>query len=160
MGMNWKEATFVTFNAILLAIYYTLFGLFVSFIMHYIFDEFDDKWKKRSTIFKLTDVTIEISFLAFVAFWLIHIVNIAPPFFPVRKELDTLVDSYISGIFYIYAIFIFTESLTDKLKFLFESTIGKHFENIFPKYGSLADLSLHYTPTEKDKQEEASRKTE
>jgi hypothetical protein len=156
MGMNWKEATFVTLNAILLAIYYTLFGLIVSFILHHIFDEFDDEWKKRSMAFKLTDVTLEISFLAFVAFWLIHIVNISPPFFRVRKELDALVDNYISGIFYIYAIFVFTEGLTDKLKFLFQSILGKHFENIFPKYGSLADLSLHYIPT----QEEASRKTE
>jgi hypothetical protein len=41
------------------------------------------------------------------------------------------------------------DSLTGKLKFLFHELFESHFSNIFPKYGSIIDLSLSYSPIEK-----------
>jgi hypothetical protein len=105
MKMNYTEAIGVTINAGLLAILYTIFGAFISYVMYHIFDEFDDKWTKRSELYKFTDVTVEIVIIALVAFWSGHYVEKLSPIFPVRKELDTLVDGYISGIFFIFVHF-------------------------------------------------------
>lgn len=145
--MNWTETGLITLNAAILAVFYTLLGVLLSYAMYHMFDSFDDKWKEeRSLAFQLTDVSLEISILSIVAFWSAHIIEIAPPFFYVRKELDTLVDGYISGIFYIFAIFIFMDELTDKLKYLFRKLFETYFEKYFPQHGSIIDLSLSYTP--------------
>ena len=148
---NVIEKSFMSSNVILLALFYTVFGACLSYVMYHIFDEFDEHWKKRTTIFQLTDVTLEISILATIAFWSSQIINYAPPMLPVRKELDSLVDNYISGMFFLFAIFVFMDDLTEKLKFLFHKIIGPHFNTIFPQYGSIVDLTLSYTPRKTDK---------
>ena len=147
--MNRREMLFVTGNSAILAIFYTMLGAVVSYILYYLVDEFDDKWKERSLTFKVADVSFEIAVLSIIAFWSGHIIELAPPVLPVRKELDILVDGYISGIFYIFAVFIFMDSLTEKMKYLFEELLGTHFMKIFPQYGSILDLSLSYTPPRK-----------
>jgi hypothetical protein len=131
VAMTAREIAFVSLNAVILALFYTLFGLFISFVLYYLFDEFDDKWKQRSIFYQLGDVSSEIALLAIVSFWSAHVVEWAPPFFPVRKFLDTLVDEYISGIFFIFAVFIFMNQFTDNLKYLFESMVGPHFDKVF-----------------------------
>jgi len=152
--MNGKETLFVSLNAALLAIFYTLLGVLVSYILYYLFDEYNEEWQKKSMWYKFFDVSLEISLLSIISFWSGQLIEVYPPIFPVRKQLDTLVDGYISGIFYIFAIFIFMDSLTEKLKHLYEDAVGPHFNKIFPQHGSLLDLSLSYTPlvkTEKSK---------
>ena len=129
--MTGKEIAFVSLNAVILAIFYTLFGLLISFVLHYLFDEFDEKWKERSIYYQIGDVSTEIALLAIVSFWSAHVIEWAPPFFPVRKVLDTLVDEYISGLFFIFAVFIFMNQFTDKLKYLFEKMVGPHFDKFF-----------------------------
>jgi len=146
---NGKEKFFISMNAAFLAIFYTLLGVFISYILYYLFDEYDEKWEKRSINYKLLDVSVEISLLAIIAFWSGQLIEISPPIFPVRKELDILVDGYISGIFYIFAVFLFMDSLTGKLKYLFHELFEVHFTRIFPKHGSIVDLSLSYSPIEK-----------
>ena len=42
MRMSWKEAFYVTINASLLAIMYTVFGALISYVFYHIFDEFND----------------------------------------------------------------------------------------------------------------------
>lgn len=151
MRMSWKEAVAVTINASLLAIVYTLFGALISYLFYYIFDEFDDKWKKRSELYKFTDVTVEVIIIANIAFWSAFYIEKFQPFVPVRKELDTLVDGYISGIFFIFAIFLFIDQLTEKLKYLNNDYLGEHAETLLPQYGSIIDLSLSYKPkTDRD----------
>jgi hypothetical protein len=144
------EKGLMTSNLIVLAVGYTVLGAILSFIMFHIFDEFDEQWKKRSITFQLTDVSIEISILATVAFWSSQITEYLPPLFPVRKQLDSLVDNYISGMFFLFAIYVFMDDLTEKLKYLFSETLGPHFNTIFPQYGSIVDLSLSYEPRKSD----------
>jgi H+/Cl- antiporter ClcA len=119
MRMSWKEALYVTINASLLAVMYTLFGALISYIFYHIFDEFDENWKKRSEVYKITEVTVEVVIIAIIAFWSAFYIEKLQPFVPVRKQLDTLVDGFISGIFFIFAIFLFIDQLTDKLKYLY-----------------------------------------
>ena len=135
--MSTKEMWFVTLNAALLAIAYTLLGVLVSFLLYYLFDDFDPEWTKRPVWYHFLDVSLEISFISVIAFWSAHIIEHAPPIFPVRKVLDTLVDSYISGIFYVFAVFVFMDGLTDKLKFLYTELFGPHFDKYLPENGVL-----------------------
>lgn len=146
MRMSWKEALAVTVNASVLAIFYTVFGALISYLFYHIFDEFDDDWKKRTVHYKLLDVSVEIVIIAIIAFWSAQYIELLPPFMRVRKELDTLVDGYISGIFFIFAIFLFIDELTEKLKHLHHEYLGEHVGKILPQYGSIIDLSLSYTP--------------
>ena len=146
MRISWKEAFYVTVNASLLAIMYTLFGALISFIFYHIFDEFDESWKKRSELYKFTDVTVELIIIAVTAFWSAQYIEMLQPFVPVRKELDRLVDGFISGIFFIFAIFLFIDQLTEKLKYLHHEYLGEHAGRIFPQYGSIIDFSLSYKP--------------
>lgn len=144
--MSWKEAFYVTINASILAIFYTIFGALISYIFYHIFDEFDDDWKGRSVQYKLLDVSVEIVIIAIIAFWSAQYIELLPPFMRVRKELDTMVDGYISGIFFIFAIFLFIDELTEKLKYLHHEYLGEHVGKILPQHGSIIDLSLSYTP--------------
>ena len=136
-------------NAGVLAILYTIFGALISYVFYHIFDEFDENWKKRTEVYKIVDVTIEVVVIALGAFWSAQIIQNLPPFFPVRKELDILVDGYISGIFFIFAMFLFLDELTEKLKFLHDEYLGPHIGKFLPQHGSLIDLSLSYTPPNK-----------
>ena len=144
--MSWKEAFYVTVNASLLAVMYTVFGALISYIFYHIFDEFNDDWKKRSEAYKITEVTVEVIIIANIAFWSAFYIEKLQPFVPVRKELDRLVDGFISGIFFIFAVFLFIDQLTDKLKYLYHGYLSEHAGRIFPQYGSIIDLSLSYTP--------------
>jgi hypothetical protein len=144
--MSFKEALYVTINASLLAVMYTIFGALISYIFYHIFDEFDENWKKRSELYKITEVTVEVVIIAIIAFWSAFFIEKLQPFVPVRKQLDTLVDGFISGIFFIFAIFLFIDQLTDKLKYLYHDYLGEHAGRFFPQYGSIIDLSLSYTP--------------
>jgi hypothetical protein len=148
---NVIEKSFMSSNIIILALFYTLFGAVLSYMMYHLFDEFDEHWRNRSTVFQLTDVGIEISILATIAFWSSQLTDYLPPFLPVRKELDSLVDNYISGMFFLFAIFVFMDDLTEKLKYLFHKILGPQFNTIFPQYGSIVDLTLSYKPRKTDK---------
>jgi hypothetical protein len=149
MRISLRDSIGVTINAGLLAILYTIFGGFISYLFYHIFDEFNETWKKRTQIYKITDVCVELVTVAIIAFWSSHFIEILKPFFPVRKELDSLVDGYISGIFFVFAMFLFLDDLTEKIKFLHDEYLGKHMSKLLPQHGSIVDLSLSYTPLSK-----------
>jgi hypothetical protein len=138
--MSWKETGLISLNAAFLAIFYTLLGVLISFILHYLFDDFDDKWKQRPAWYKFLDVSLEVTLIAIIAFWSAHLIELAPPLFKVRRILDDLVDTYISGIFYVFAIFVFMDELTEKLKFLYTELFGQHFDKYLDSTGILNSL--------------------
>jgi hypothetical protein len=149
MNINVLQTLGITFNAVILALFYTVFGALLSYVFYHIFDEFDDDWEKRSDVYKFGDVVVEISLIAMIGLWSYRIIDNLPPFFSVDKNLDSMVDGYMSGIFFTYAMFLFLDQLTDKIKFLYEEHVGPHFSKLLPQHGSLIDLSLSYSKTEK-----------
>ena len=66
--MGFFENIKVTFNVALLSVFYTLFGGILSYLLHYLFDEFDDKWKERTLAFQLADIFLELSIIGVVAY--------------------------------------------------------------------------------------------
>jgi hypothetical protein len=61
---SYTENLAVTGNAALLAIVHTAYGVFISYVLYYLFDEFDDPWKARSTLYQMTDASVEIMMFA------------------------------------------------------------------------------------------------
>jgi hypothetical protein len=135
----------LSLNIAMLAILYALMGALVSYVFYYIFDEYDEKWKSSSVWYKLYDVAVEISLMALIAFWAVFTINTSAPIFPVRQAMAEYVDTYTSGMFFMYAIFLFMGSLGDKLKYLYETYLSKHFDRVFPSHGSILDFSLRYS---------------
>jgi uncharacterized Tic20 family protein len=142
--LGYSDITNLSLNIAMLSVFYAFLGGVVSFAFHYLFDEFDDEWKKKSLAFKVYDISIEIALLALIAFWSVFIINTHAPIFPVRHYLAGFVDTYTSGMFFIYAIFLFLDALGDKLRFLYETYLQEPFKTTFPTIGSILDLSLRY----------------
>jgi len=144
--MNWNEKLSVTGNSVFVSICYVLLGAFVSYALFHLFDEYDENWNSKSLPYQILDIIVEIGILAIVSFWASYFIELAPPIFPVRKQLDLLVDTNISSVFYLFGLYLFLDqSLSNKLQYLFKTYFGPTFGHIFPAYGSILDFSLTYT---------------
>ena len=160
--MAYSEHLAVTGNAAILAVLHTVYGVFISYVFYYIFDEFNDSWKSKSKVYQVSDVVIEIMLIAIFGYWASETTLMLSPIFPTSKAKEIAVDSWVSGIFFVIALFLFLDGLNEKLKFLQNYYFEKFFSSWFPQYGSIIDLSLSYEPvTEEDKKKaKAARKTE
>lgn len=138
----------LSLNIALLSVFYAFLGGVVSFVFHYLFDEFTDDWKNKSEMFKFFDIAVEVSLLALIAFWTVFTINTSAPIFPVRHEMAAFVDTYTSGMFFLYAIFLFMDDLGEKLKYMYQAYMDKPFKKVVPTVGSILDLSLRF-PSEK-----------
>lgn len=143
----------VSGNAAFLAIIHTIYGAFISYVLYYLFDEFDQAWKARSSLYQVTDVSVEIMLIAIFGYWASEITLLIPPLFPTTKQKELSVDTWVSGIFFVIALFLFLDELTEKLKFIQNKFFEGLFSDIFPKYGSIVDMNLSYTPVTADERE-------
>ena len=134
----------ISLNVAILALFYTLLGGFSSYLMHFLFDEFDESWKSKSLRFRIIDVSIELILIGLVGFWTMFYIKESPPIFSVSKILDELVDTYSSGIFYAFSLFLFFEDLTAKIKYLYNECISPIIKKKFPTKGSILDGSLRF----------------
>ena len=135
---------FTSFNIGILAIFYTLLGGVLSYVMHFLFDEFDDSWKAKTTLYKVYDVSVELVVIGLIAFWLVYFIRDAPPIFHVTKSMDELVDTYISGVFFSFSLFLFFGDLESKIKYLYEKAVDPIMKKHFPTKGSILDGSLTF----------------
>lgn len=115
----------ITMNAGLLAIFYTVFGGILSYILYYIFDEHDDTWEEQPTWWQVSTVSLEIISIAIIGLWSALLIRDAPPIFHVSKEWDIFVDTYISGVFFAFAMFLFLDNMSSKLVYLYHKFLGK-----------------------------------
>jgi len=145
--MGYNDVVNLSLNITMLSVFYAFLGGVVSFVFHYLFDEFDEEWKNKSDWFKIFDISIEVCGLALIAFWSVFTVNTSAPIFPVRHYLAGFVDTYTSGMFFIYAIFLFMGDLGEKMKHLYDKYLTKPFKKVVPTIGSILDLSLRYETT-------------
>jgi hypothetical protein len=157
--IKFNESFGLSANLAFLAIFFTFMGGIVSFILYYLFDEYgpDDtpprnlEWEKRSLFRKVADVSLEVVSIALLSFWLTYFINSSIPIIPLSPALATYVDTYTTGMFFMYTVFLFSNDLNSKLKFIYNETLGKQFDKIFPNVGSILDFNLSYK-TEKTNQ--------
>jgi magnesium-transporting ATPase (P-type) len=148
--INTKDALALSGNIVILSVFYCFVGSMLSYVLYYLFDEYDpnDKrgleWEKRTTFYQIADVSTEIAIIALVSFWLVFTINTSAPIIPVPTHFAAFVDTYTTGMFFMYSVFIFLSDLTSKLKYLYETHLANRFSRVFPNKGSLLDMSLHY----------------
>ena len=144
------DAIALSLNIVILAIFYCFVGCLLSYVLYYFFDEYNPKdklgleWEERSVYYQLGDVSLGIGIIALVSFWLVFVLNTSAPIIPVPQYMASFVDTYTTGMFFMYSVFIFMTDLTSKLKYLFETYLEGKFDDIFPNKGSLLEMNLRY----------------
>lgn len=130
---------FVSLNIGLLAAFYTSVGGLLSYVIYYLFEDHGEKWEKRSLLYKITDIVIELTIVGIVAFWVTYNIKEYPPLVPMSREMDALVDTYVSAVFFGYSMFMFLDDLTKKIKHVYSVLFKKNFDKVFPE-GSILDV--------------------
>jgi hypothetical protein len=138
--MEWHEVLGGTLNIGILAIFYTVFGAFISYLLFHLFDDFGKEWKEQGILYQAADVVTELTFVGAIAFWSMSLIKDAAPMFAVNKVLDREVDTYISGLFFAFAMFLFLGDLTEKIKYIYENFLKTNFVRIFPEDWSLTKM--------------------
>lgn len=139
-----KEFLGGTLNIAILSVFYTSLGGLISYILGYLFDDCDEVWKGRSLSYKLSEIGLELFIFGSLAFWISRYIIIAAPIFEVSPELDHAIDTYISGLFFAYAMFLFLDHLSQKIKCIYEDIVGPHIKKILPGKGYLLEGTLRY----------------
>jgi hypothetical protein len=126
-----------TLNIAILACFYTVFGALISYVFFHLFDDCDEEWKRTSVVYKLIDVGAELSLVGIIAYWTMTILRENPPLVPIRRSLDRDIDTYISGIFFAFAMFLFLDDLSAKIQFIYKIHLETPFVKIFPERWSI-----------------------
>ena len=119
-------------NIVILALFYTLIGLLLSILLYHLFDDCDKEWKAEHLAYQVGDIGLELGIIGSVAFWMTQITRGWAPIFPISKILDLQIDTYVSGLFFAYAMFLFLEQLSEKVKFLYKEHVHKHIVRFIP----------------------------
>jgi len=114
----------LTVNLVCIGIFYVFLGAFVSFWLSKLFPKFDEEWEKRPNWFQLVDVSVEISVIVVIAFWLTYLVHSYIPILPVSTQLEGYIESFGGQMIFVYAVFLFMDTLDDKLKHVFQDFFG------------------------------------
>jgi hypothetical protein len=114
----------LTLNLVCIAIFYLFLGGLLSWTMWRIFPEFNEQWEKQSNLYQLADVSMEISIIVVVAFWTTYFVHSFIPILPVTSALEGYLESFGGQMVFIYAVFVFLDTLDDKLKHVFHDFFG------------------------------------
>jgi len=114
----------LTINLIFMSIFYVFLGGLLSWCMWRVFPDFDENWEKQSNVYQLADVCAEVSVIIIVCFWVTYYVNSLIPVLPVTSPLETYLESFGGQTMFIYAVFVFLNTLDDKLKHVFHDFFG------------------------------------
>lgn len=112
--------TNLTINLVFVAIFYVFLGGAVSYFLSQLFPKFDADWEKLPNVIQAIDIATEISLIVVIAFWLTYIVHSWIPILPVSSALEYYIESFGGQMVFIYAVFIFMETLDDKLIHVFK----------------------------------------
>jgi len=148
--MKPSEILGVTLNVSILAVFYTVLGGIFSYLLYYLVDEHTDEWEQKSFGFQIVDVMFELSFIGIFAFWITYIIRDASPIIPISKDLDVLVDTYISGVFFTFSMFIFLNDLSSKIRFIYDKLFKSKLDAIIGTEGSILDGSLRSRKMERE----------
>ena len=140
-----------TLNIVILSIFYTVFGALISYLIYHLFEDHTLEWEQSSPFYQFGDVATELSLIGIAAYWTTHLIRDHPPIFPVSRELDRQIDTYISGVFFAFAMFLFLGDLSTKIQFLYNKYLNSHFVKLIPEKWSLLKSNIKSSKTNKNK---------
>jgi hypothetical protein len=116
----------ITVNLVFIAIFYVFLGGLLSWCLWRIFPEYGPEWEKQSNLYQFLDVSAEISIIVIIAFWTTYMVHSFIPVLPVTTALEGYLESFGGQMIFVYAVFVFLDTLDDKLKHVFHDFLGTH----------------------------------
>jgi len=107
-------------NLAAMTVFYLFLGAGVSYAFARIVPKYDESWKSQPTWYRITDVTLELVVIVILAFWISYVTRFLIPIVPLSSRLETYVESFGVQLAFLYAIFIFLETLDDKMIHAFQ----------------------------------------
>jgi hypothetical protein len=89
-----------------------------------LFARFNDEWKTHPLFYQIADVSLELSFLVIIAFWITYVVHFITPILPVDARLEHFIEVYGGRMVFIYAVFLFVKDLDEKLLVVYDRITG------------------------------------
>ena len=126
-----------TLNIAILSLFYTVFGALISYLLFHLFEDHTKEWEESNSLYQFADVGTELSLIGIIAYWTTHIIRDNPPVFPISRQLDRDIDTYISGLFFAFAMFLFLGDLSTKIQFLYNKFLKTHFVKVIPEEWTL-----------------------
>lgn len=107
-------------NLAFMTVFYLFLGAGISYLFATAIPKYDEEWKKQPRWYRLADVTVELTVIVILAFWISYLTRIIIPIVPLNPRLETYVESFGVQLAFLYAIFIFLETLDDKMIHAFQ----------------------------------------
>ena len=107
-------------NLAIMTVFYLFLGAAVSYVISKVVPPYDEKWKSQPRIYRIADATLELILVVLIAFWIYYITRVIIPVVPLSPRLETYVESFGAQLAFLYAIFIFLETLDDKMVHAFQ----------------------------------------
>ena len=100
-----------------------------------LFARFDDTWTKQPLFYQLADVSLELSFLVVVSFWITYAVHFIVPVLSVDARLEHFIELYGGRMVFVYSVFLFVRDLDDKLVLVYDRITGDDHDRRSPTAG-------------------------
>jgi hypothetical protein len=114
----------LTLNLCIIAVIYVILAAVTSTLLRTVFSRYNDEWKKLSLTYQVSDVSLELSFLVVASFWITYFVHFLVPVLPVDPKLEHFIELYGGRMVFVYAVFLFTRDLNQKLLFVYDRITG------------------------------------
>ena len=102
-------------NLAAMTVFYLFLGAGVSYAFANVVPKYDETWKSQPQWYRVADVTVELILIVILAFWISYLTRFLIPVVPLSSRLETYVESFGVQLAFLYAIFIFLETLDDKM---------------------------------------------
>ena len=102
-------------NLAAMTVFYLFLGAAVSYLFARLVPKYDEEWKSQPQLYRIADVTLELVVIVIVAFWISYLTRFLIPVVPLSSKLESSVESFGVQLAVLYAIFIFLETLDDKM---------------------------------------------
>lgn len=113
----------LTLNLIIIAILYIVLAALTATVIRAGFSRFNEDWKKLPLVYRISDVTAELSVLVVSSFWVTYFVHFLVPVLPVDQKLEHFIEMYGGRMVFVYAVFLFVHDLDVKLHSIYTGLI-------------------------------------
>jgi hypothetical protein len=114
----------VTLNLVILTIVYFVCAGGTAALIRAVFTRFSEEWKQMGLLQQLGDVTLELSCLVVISFWVTYAIHFWLPVLRVNPGLEHFIELYGGRIVFIYAVFLFVRDLDEKLLVIYDRITG------------------------------------
>jgi len=115
---------YLTLNLSIIGIIYVVLAGVVASLTQVMFGSFDETWTKRTLGYQLVDVSLEMSLLVVLSFWITYFVHFIVPILAVSTRLEQYIELYGERMVFTYAVFLFANDLKEKLLFVYNRITG------------------------------------